>query len=283
MPDWIYDILKFKFDNKDIIEFIKNNTNRPKLSYRVNSNKIDYEKFNSLFGKRFNFVKSIITKNGIISKDPLIKTSFFNEGMIISQDEMSQLVVEVLDPRPGEMILDMCSAPGGKTTYISELMHNRGFIDALEIDKNKIEIINDNIKKMSSKNITVYNIDALKYKSPLSYDKILLDPSCSGIGVIKRKPEIKYRNINKLSISHLITNQFKLLKKAYEFLKPGGIIVYSTCTINYKENGMQVIKFIKQFPDMSLIFEKQFFGYEDNTDGFYYSLIYKLKNIEKNK
>ncbi len=280
MPNWIYELIKNYYLENDVKKFIEDNINEPKLSYRVNTNKISYQQFISLFSERYFFVKSTIVKTGITGMKSLINTPLFYDGYIIAQDEMSQMISEVLDPKKNELILDMCAAPGGKTTHISQLMENTGVIDALEISPKKIEILEENINKLNCQNINIHNLNALKYEPTFLYDKILLDSPCSGLGVLKRKPEIKYYNVKKLKISNLIKEQSALLSKAYKLLKVGGILVYSTCTINFFENENQITNFVKRFPDMEIITKKQVFGFETNTDGFYYCKLIKrsIKN-----
>ncbi len=276
IPKWIFSLLVHRFSNENVIKYIKDNVNQPKLSYRVNTNKINYDKFVHLFSKKHNFISSDIIKCGIISSFPLIKTSLFYEGYIIAQDEMAQKISEILNPNQNDVVLDMCAAPGGKTTHLSQLMNNKGKIDAFEINSKKIELLKINIKRLKCKNINVYNLDVNNYKSKIIYDKILLDPPCSGLGVLKRKPEIKYIDIKNNKIDNLIKNQLKLLETAFNLLKKNGILLYSTCTVNYYENQGLIKKYINLHKNMKIIDEAQIFGFENNTDGFYYCKLIKI-------
>ncbi len=276
IPEWISSII-IKYGEENLRKYAKNNLLKPKLSYRVNTNKISFNKFCLSFADRYVFLKSRVSKCGIISSKPLIHTSAFNNGLLIAQDEMAQKVSNYLEVKQDEWVLDMCAAPGGKTTHLSALMKNTGRIDAFEINKNKIPYFEDNIKRLDVKNIFLYNKDSLMHRPSFLYDKILLDPPCSGLGVIKRKPEIKYKNLNFIELNSLVKKQYLLLKKAYQLLKPGGILLYVTCTINKDENINQIQKILNLYNDLELLEEQQIFGYEENTDGFYYSKLLKTK------
>ena len=182
-------------------------------------------------------------KKGKLAKDALYYqggniayTKEFQEGLVTIQDESSQLVAPYLSPKPGDYVLDMCAAPGSKTTHLAALMHNQGKIDAYDLYEHKIPLIQQQLTRLQVSIVDVKAYDSTKLIElypPLTFDKILLDAPCSGLGVLARKPEIKYHESN--AMDEIIQIQQKLLENAYPLLKNGGNIVYSTCTINKKK------------------------------------------------
>ncbi|AGM24889.1 16S rRNA (cytosine(967)-C(5))-methyltransferase RsmB [Spiroplasma chrysopicola] len=246
----------------------------PKISLRVNTLKISVAEFIKKYAQ-YQLTASEISPNALIAKMPVINSDMLTMGLIYLQDEMSMKIVEVLDPQPNDIILDMCSAPGGKTTYLSQLMNNTGRIDAYDINQNRLAVVEVNSQRLGCHNIELHCLNASEIISNIEYDKILCDVPCSGFGVMKRKPEIKYQPWGPKQLANLVEIQKKLLNKAYQLLKPGGILVYSTCTFNRYENNDQIKDFLTANQDLVLLEEKQVFGDENNTDGFYYSKIQK--------
>ncbi|UZQ85003.1 16S rRNA (cytosine(967)-C(5))-methyltransferase RsmB [Thermoclostridium stercorarium] len=167
----------------------------------------------------------------------------FQKGKITVQDESSMIVARILDPKPGEKILDTCAAPGGKTTHIGQLMQNRGHIDAWDVHEHKIALINENAKRLGVEIINASQQDALYLLNEAKgvYDRVLVDAPCSGTGIIRRKPDIKWKR-KKEDLSNLVEIQKKILYNAGRYVKPGGVLVYSTCSVDVRENE-EVVKF----------------------------------------
>ena len=165
------------------------------------------------------------------------------------------LPVNALDVEPGMKVLDMCAAPGGKTTHIAEKMNDEGEVYAHDIHEHKIKLIKSNAERLGLNSIIPKSGDSrelVKLYGESSFDRILLDAPCSGFGVIRRKPEIKYVK-NEMDIKGLLTIQSELLETAEKLLKPNGIIVYSTCTVEYEENRGMVEKFLEKHKNIELI------------------------------
>lgn len=241
---------------------------KPVISFRVNTLKIATDDFFINNQETYELKKSEI-KDCLISKKAIVKSPGYINGEITIQDPASILVSNILKPEKNSKVLDMCSAPGGKLTHLSMLMENTGQIIAYEISENKIKLIKENLERLACTNVDLKCGDATLINQKNYFDYILLDAPCSGFGVLKRKPEIKINNIDINSINNIVTIQEKLLDTAYFNLKVNGTMVYSTCTINPAENEMQIKKFISKHKNMEIIEEKQLFGYEINTDGFY--------------
>lgn len=185
--------------------------------------------------------------------DSLEKAEWLRDGLAYIQDGASMIPAHVLDPQSGEKILDMCAAPGSKTTHIAQLMKDRGRIDAWDIYPHKIRLIQENAARLGLSSITAVCRDAsLRYSAGQeAYDRVLLDAPCSGLGVLGRKPEMRWTR-QQQDMAHFPGLQAELLKRAAELLKPGGILVYSTCTLNPEENEGTVQQFLKQHPDFVL-------------------------------
>lgn len=274
-PFWLYDLIKSQFSTNIANELVKDNLKLPLITFRVNTLKTTVNKVlkNENY-KSFNFFLSEIIPDGIISSKSIFNTKLYENGEIIKQDQASMFVSHVLDPQPYDEVLDMCAGIASKTAHIAALMTNRGKIVACDINQERLKIGSNYLKKLGVTNTELQYGDAITLKFANKFDKILIDAPSTAWGLIKRKPEIKLINWSKEEINHLITIQAKLLNRAYQLLKPEAVLVYVTCTFNIKENQNQIGKFIKEHSDMTIITEKQFFGIDKNTDGFY---ICKLK------
>ena len=232
---------------------------------------------NTLKASKEELLKEGCFKEGTLSKDALLYdkgnlalTSYFKEGKVTIQDESSQLVARLLNPQKTDYVLDMCSAPGSKTTHLSALMENQGKIEAYDLYEHKVKLVEYNLRRLGVKNVHIQAGDSTKLKEVYpekTFDCILLDAPCSGFGVLKRKPEIKYHDSS--IMDGLVSLQALLLENAYYLLKNDGTMVYSTCTINKKENELMIQKFIEKHPDMEVVKQRTILNYEYHTDGFF--------------
>ncbi|WP_342217846.1 methyltransferase domain-containing protein [Spiroplasma endosymbiont of Amphimallon solstitiale] len=274
-PSWLYSLIKSQFSINIANQLIKDNLRMPLISFRVNTLKTTVNKvLNNENYKSFNFCLSEIVSDGIISSKSIFNTKLYENGEIIKQDQASMLVSHILDPQPYDEVLDMCAGIASKTAHMAALMSNHGKIVACDINEERLKIGVTYLKKLGVTNTELKYGDSTILDFNNKFDKILIDAPSTAWGLIKRKPEVKLINWSKEEINHLITVQAKLLNKAYQLLKPEAIVVYVTCTFNIKENQNQIEKFVKNHADMTIIAEKQFFGFNNNTDGFY---ICKLK------
>ncbi len=171
----------------------------------------------------------------------------YREGYFSVQDESAGLVAHVLAPQPGETVLDLCAAPGGKTTHLAELMQNRGKIIAVDLYAHRLEILSENAARLGISCIETVQADG-RFLKREPVDRILLDAPCSGLGVISRKPDIKWRRTLQ-DIREMSALQFELLENAARLLKVGGVLAYSTCTIEPEENEEQITGFLKEHPE----------------------------------
>ena len=212
-----------------------------------------------------------LSQYAFYAKDNLVQSEWFKLGECWLQDEASQHVSELLDVSDNMMVLDACSAPGTKTAATATLMNNTGHIDAIEIHEIRTELIDKQMLHLGITNVSTYTMDARNTKDTFKhqyYDRILVDVPCSGLGVLRRKADIKLR-VTPSQLDELVILQAEILEGVYECLKVGGIMVYSTCTLNRKENEMQIQRFCEKHPEFELIEDKTIFPNEYHTDGFY--------------
>ncbi|PEZ05379.1 16S rRNA (cytosine(967)-C(5))-methyltransferase [Bacillus sp. AFS018417] len=186
-----------------------------------------------------------------IEKGNVAHTKAFQEGLLSIQDESSMLVARALNPEAGDIILDSCAAPGGKTTHIAERLQGTGKVISLDLHPHKVRLIQQQAKRLQLENIEAKTLDARKVQEHFeqeSFDKVLVDAPCSGFGVIRRKPDIKIGK-QKEDSERLANIQLSILEKVAPLLKKGGRLVYSTCTIEKVENEQVVELFLQSHPE----------------------------------
>lgn len=282
MPEWIVKKICDEYGEEETANICQNLNLRPNISVRINrlKGKMDLgekgilEDFRTITG----------TKN-------ITKTKEYIEGNITIQDEAAGLSSFVLAPKEGEMVLDACSAPGGKTTYLAELMHNKGNIVAWDIYEERLKQVDQNAKRLGIDIIQTEVHDATKLKEEYveKFDKILLDVPCLGLGVIRRKPDIKW-NRQEEDIKEISDIQFNILKTCSKYLKKNGTLVYSTCSMLKEENDAIIEKFIKEEKFETVNIEEQIpnefskittnnmvqFLPSQNHDGFFITMLKKI-------
>ncbi|NMD69455.1 16S rRNA (cytosine(967)-C(5))-methyltransferase RsmB [Bacillus sp. DNRA2] len=272
------------------------NLTAPLQTARVNLTKISRDECVTILeGEGFQVEKSPILPEAIKAmRGNLATTNAFKEGLLTIQDESSMLVAHALDIHHNEMILDACAAPGGKSTHIAEKLNLTGSVISLDLHEHKVKLIAANAERLGLENIKTKALDSRKVQGQFakeSFDKILLDAPCSGLGVMRRKPDMKYTKKPE-DLSRLQSIQLDLLDAVAPLLKNDGILVYSTCTIDKEENTMVVEKFMQNHPeflgDLSMIkrmpdavqplideFSLQILPQDIGSDGFYIACLRK--------
>lgn len=293
-PKWVVEkwIKQFGYDETEKI--CKASIKAPKVCICVNLNKTDKPSLKQrLIEEGMEVEDGHISKNALyISKTSNIANSkAFKEGLFHIMDESSMLAIEVLEPKENEIIIDTCSAPGGKSFYTSYLMQNTGTIYSRDIYEHKIELMQKAKDRLGIKNICLEQKDAQVFyeKDEEKADKLIIDAPCSGFGIVRKKPDIKY-NKTEDDIKELVSIQRDILKNSYRYLKTGGTMIYSTCTLFQEENLDNVLWFCENFgfelceinlPNVDIKTKDK--GYINilpsmyNTDGFF---IAKLKRIK---
>ena len=201
----------------------------------------------------------------------------FKEGKFTIQDISAGLTAKVLEPKENENVLDACSAPGGKTTYMAELMNNKGNIEAWDIHEHRTKLVEKNAKRLGINIIDTKVKDATVYDENLNekYDKILLDVQCLGIGVIKRKPDIKWQR-KKEDVEEITKIQKQILNNCSKYLKKGGNIVYSTCSILCAENEKIIQGFLEKNENFEIVENTEICIFPDmEKDGFFICKMHK--------
>lgn len=228
-----------------------------RASLRVNTTLTDVTtEFNKL-SREFDVELSEISPTGIVAESGHFADLLdFNDGLITIQDESSQLVATVLDAQPTDRILDACAAPGGKTVHIAEYLSEAGYIEALDLYDHKLRLIRQNAERLHQiEKIRLTKLDArqsFEKFGPDSFDKILVDAPCSGLGLIRRKPDIRYRK-ETTDFSDLQKVQLDILENTCKTLVNSGIMVYSTCTIFDEENYQVIETFLAKHPEFEQV------------------------------
>lgn len=250
VPDFLYKLLLEQYGEKITNNIIQGYLEKRPVTLRVNTLKTNADNIKKALNE-----SNIKYKEVIWSKDALIieeadgnkirELNIYNNGEIYLQSLSSMLPPIILSPKENENILDMCAAPGGKTTQVSALSNGKALITACEKNKVRSERLKYNIEKQGTNGICVLVEDARKLNSFLSFDKILLDAPCSGSGTICLNDEKLEKYFKEELIDRSSKVQFELLKKAVEILKPGHEMIYSTCSILKNENENNLLKILK--------------------------------------
>ncbi len=271
-PIWLVDELLTEYDKNFVMELLNANNITPDITIRVNTLRTTRDELKKLLE-----LKSVDCKLGNLPDSILAKKMNSFEGQLyVVQDEAAQLACLKLDPQEGDYILDACAAPGGKTTYLAQLMKNDGKIDAWDLHESRVKLIKEAGEKLGLTIINERIRDASLYYTELfeKYDRILLDVPCTGLGVIRKKPDIKWtRKVE--DIDELVNIQYRILDNCSRYLKPNGTLVYSTCTVLGRENGQQVRKFLNEHKEFKLVEEINLYPHINNTDGFYIAKMIK--------
>lgn len=260
------------------IELLKKLSERPKLTIRTNTLKISSKELENLLIKEgIEVEKSNMIEDAFYIKNlkNIGSNELFQKGYFMVQDISSMLAARELGAEEGEEVLDMCSAPGGKTFYMAQMMNNKGKIDAMDISEHKLKLLSDRATELGVDIINVHKKDATLFDEKMlaKYDKILIDAPCSGFGIIRRKPEIRYKEY--LDVKDLPLIQSKIIENAGRYLKPEGTMVYSTCTLEKKENKDIVMAFLENNKGFILEDMKELYPNVDETDGFFIAKIKK--------
>ncbi|KMY53570.1 16S rRNA methyltransferase [Bacillus sp. FJAT-27231] len=252
-PLWLVKRWLAQFGEEKTKEMCAINLTAPMQTIRVNKTKANQEEVLQLLeAEGFEAEPSDVLPEAIrILKGNAARSSVFETGMATIQDESSMIVAYALGIEPNEAILDACAAPGGKTTHIAEKLNNTGSVSALDLHEHKIKLIKQNAARLGLTNIEAKAWDSRKAGEIFekeSFDRVLVDAPCSGLGVLRRKPDIKYVKEEK-DLSSLQKIQLDILDAAAPLLKKGGVLVYSTCTADREENEGTVKKFLETHTD----------------------------------
>lgn len=246
-PRWILEIWLREYGYEKTEGICKYNNLPGELTIRINSLKYTEDEISRIFKQRdIIMTPNIIPGNYRLQNiNNVRELPLFAEGGFMVQGPAATLTSLVLAPAPGSRILDMAAAPGGKTTHLGELMKNQGEIVALDIYEHKVKLLNDNCQRLGIKNVKTCLADGTKFQDKRGFDLVLVDAPCSGLGLIRQKPEIRW-NKNKSDLAELVSLQKKLLQNASLLAREGGYILYSTCTLTPQENRGVIDSFLAE-------------------------------------
>jgi 16S rRNA (cytosine967-C5)-methyltransferase len=295
-PYWLVKRWLTQFGLEKTTEMCELNLLAPTQTARVNQSRISREEcLSKLLEEGYLVEPSAILPESIhCLKGNLASSNLFKEGFLTIQDESSMLVAYALGINQNEKILDACAAPGGKSTHIAEKLEGTGSVYSIDLHEHKVKLIKENAERLRLANIEVQVLDSRKiggYFAENEFDRILLDAPCSGLGVMRRKPDMKYTKKEE-DLSRLQMIQLDLLKAVSPLLKKDGILVYSTCTVDQEENEAVIRTFLKENPDFEgdqswrdrmpvaiqpLInsYDLQVFPQDFGSDGFYIACLRK--------
>lgn len=252
-PEWLVERWLGRYGESNTLKYCEYNNRRPTLALRVNSGKNGRqalaEKLKAM-GIEVQLSSYLSDFLRVQKPKDLMNTQIFRDGHFAIQDESTALPSILLDPMEGDRIIDMCAAPGGKTCHIARLANDRAMVFAVDISGSRLRRLSENAARLGLHSIELIESDATKISLP-NVNKILLDAPCSGLGVLSKRSDLRWRrqpeDINKIQ-----EVQRRLLRKAAELLAPGGVLIYSTCTLEPEETELLIEDFLRQHVDCEI-------------------------------
>lgn len=288
-PEEIIKLWRKSYGDENTIGILESLDGRPPLCIRVNTLKTTSAKLKELFeasGVKAEYSDKLSGCLVLEDTGAIEQLSQYKQGLFHVQDEASQLCCKILSPRENDVLLDVCSAPGGKSFTCAQLMNNRGSITACDLYRSRLNLVENGAQRLSIDIIKTLECDASELNIDICADRVLCDVPCSGLGIIRRKPELRYKN--DCGLDSLPEIQYRILCRAAEFVKSGGLLVYSTCTLNPAENNLNAVRFLEEHKDFKaekIVLpqnisrgtdenenELTLFPNINNTDGFFISL-----------
>jgi len=271
-PQWLCERWEKQWGTDKLRALLEWNNTPPPVFIRVNTLKTtpeelagQFEKEGVVFAPRsFDWALSDLVFE-LRSHPPLASLQSFQQGGFYVQDPSTLLAVRELNPQPGETVLDLCAAPGGKTTFIAQLMQNRGSVLAHDADSGRLKLLQENCERLG---VSCVQISPALISDSQHFNRILVDAPCSNTGVMRRRVDLRWR-IQPAEIERLRKVQFDLLRQAASRLKPGGTLVYSTCSLEPEENAQLVAGFLSGQKELRLDSERQLTPFADGVDGAY--------------
>jgi 16S rRNA (cytosine967-C5)-methyltransferase len=257
-PPWLVRRLLAQFDIEETIAICRANNAIPPFTLRVNTLKASREQaIAALAEAGIAAEPTPFSIDGIILASPaagLRETTLYKEGLIRIQDEASQLISRIVAPKPGERILDLCAGAGGKTLHLAALMNNRGSITALDLHSERLRMLREEAGRLDVAIVETRTADAAASMESFRgvFDRVLLDAPCSGLGTLRRNPEIRWR-LAPADLNRFMQTQKLLLRNAAECVRPGGRLVYSVCTVAPEENEIVIADFLRNHRDFTLM------------------------------
>ena len=291
-PEWLVARWRERWGEDHLRSLLEWNNAPAKVYARVNTLRTDAGKLVEQWrGENvdYDFLTRDWTGENLVfelkSHPPLTTLESFRQGGFYIQDPGTLLAVRELDPRPGETVLDLCAAPGGKTTFIAQLMNNEGRIIACDLAEARLKLVRENCTRLGITCVDVRSVEDVVAGGPTGsrraapdarprFDRILVDAPCSNTGVLRRRVDLRWR-IQPDEITRLRATQLSLLRRAASLLKPGGVLVYSTCSLEPEENGEVVSQFLSEGTDFKLERQRELLPFADGVDGAFVARLSK--------
>lgn len=293
-PEWLCKLWSSAYGDDNCQKLLESTFGYADTVIRVNTLKTDADKLISILNNEgITAEKSAVINDALIitKSGALHKTKAYTDGLFHVQDTSSQLCCKALNVQSDDIVLDVCAAPGGKSFTLCQMLENSGMVYSFDIHQHRIKLIENGAKRLGITNLTATENDASLFNTTIPQaDKILCDVPCAGLGVIRKKPEIRYKNYDE--INSLPELQYQILKTSSEYLKVGGTLVYSTCSLNPDENENVIKRFLdenKNFESVKILAELR--RYSNDTDyislmphihgcdGFFIAAVRKIKDV----
>lgn len=275
-PEWLCDLWIKSYGKDNAEKLLGATVGSVKTIIKVNEIKTSTEKLVEML--KTENINSELSDNIISVNGAVHKTNAYKNGLFHIQDLASQYCCKAVNPQKNDRILDICSAPGGKSFTLAEMLELTGEIVSCDIHPHRVELIKKGAQRLGLTNITAIKNDGTVFNEDLGlFDKVLCDVPCAGLGVIRKKPEIKYKNPD--DFKNLPEIQYKILSVSSKYVKKNGVLIYSTCSLNPKENEEVTKRFLKDNNDfVSIRVLDELRRYDENTD--YITLMPYLHNCD---
>ena len=292
-PAWLVQLWLDSYGEENTEGILKTSLGRPPVYIRANTLKTTADALSSRLEEEGAVVRRDEMEENCLrvsGTGDVTALPAFPEGLFHVQDKSSQLCVKALDARPGMRVLDICAAPGGKSFTAAQWMHGEGELLAMDLYRARAALVAEGAQRLGICCIAAKEGDASRYNSKLGlFDRVLCDAPCSGLGIIRRKPEIKYKNPEELG--EIPQLQYNILSNSANYVKKGGILLYSTCTLNPGENEGVVERFLAEHRDFAPCRLPQSLGssghtvtlfpHQGDTDGFFISTMERVRHDDK--
>jgi len=274
-PRWLCERWAHRWGAEKLAALLDWNNTPPSTFARINRLKTDAALLRAQWDREgvrssartFNWIEEELIFE-LENHPPLAQMPSFQQGLFYVQDPSTLLAVQALEPQPGQAILDWCAAPGGKTTFIAQRLQNRGLIVAQDTHPGRLDKVAENCARLGVACVRIAAPSTLAPRSSPPFDGVLLDVPCSNTGVMRRRVDLRWR-VRLEELDRLRTNQLKILRQAAPFLRPGGILIYSTCSLEPEENTDVVHQFLAEQSDYGLEFERTLLPFVEGVDGAY--------------
>lgn len=280
-PEWLVRRWDARWGRERTAQLLDWNNTPPKTFARVNTLKVDAATLLPIWREEnveYDFVQRDWLEENLLfelkAHSPLNHLKSFQHGFFYVQDPSTLLAVKELEPKPGETVLDLCAAPGGKLSYIAQLMKNEGRLVGYDTNSERVKLIGENCTRLGISCVETISVQKNSDRSPAPFfaawtarfDRVLVDAPCSNTGVMRRRVDLRWR-IRSDEINRLRNNQLQLLRQAVPLVKSGGTLVYSTCSMEPEENSQVVNILLAENPWLSLRNQRELIPFSDQTDG----------------